>query len=408
FNVSLRLVTLASKLMLTLYMGRYLSLGDLGSYGLVFGVVVLLPTLLGLRFDYVVSRDLVSANPLAAAHKIRDQAVFYTFNHLMFAGVMAGLAASGLTGVNNQILLYIFILATAENYATMVCVNMTSLGKPVLANFLFFVRSGSWALLAMLLGLVNPVFRNVETILLFWAGGVVASLLIALWLWRSLPWRQACAQPIDWTWIKAGVKRCLFIWLGTVGIASGIYVDRFAVMRYLGLDYVGITTFYFSFANALFTLVQSGVLSLVYPRLILLHRDANVGGFWSVVRQTGLQVALFAGVVGLGIALAVPFLGQLFKRPELVAEVATLWLMLGAVFLRANAETLYYVLFARHQDKPVWLGNLLFLVPAFGGNFILVPLLGLKGIGVSAVASALFLLLWRGWYVWRYPQERSA
>lgn len=112
-----------------------------------------------------------------------------------------------------------------------------------------------------------------------------------------------------------------------------------------------------------------------------------------------MQVIVYATFIAFAVGAGVPVLGHFFNRPELVAHSTALWLMLGGVWIRSSAETVYYILFAQHQDKAIWLGNLLFLIPAFGGNALLVPFCGLNGIGYSAILSSGCLLAWRLWYV---------
>lgn len=401
FNIALRLFSLAAKLGLTLYMGRYLGLDDLGVYGLVFGSVMILSSVLGLRFDYIVARDLVGTTVEETIGIMRDQAVFMLFNYLTLIAVMLVIALTGLTGINHKVLLIIIILSLVENLATMAQVNMTSLGRPILANFLFFIRAASWVFPAVGLGLLFPDLRCVDVIFKCWILGVVVSIILALWFWRHFPWPTIWQRPIRWDWIKEGLSNSFFIWLGSMGIEAGMYVDRFVVMKSLGIDYVGIATFYFSFTFAILTLVHSGVLSFAYPRLIKLYRTGNRSGFKHEARTAGLQTAIFAAVIAVGVGIGVPLVGQIFNRPELMQEKHTLWLMLGGTWIRANAETLYYVLFARGQDKPIWLGNLLFLIPAFGCNALFVPLFGLVGIGYGSIIASLFLLAWRTGHVFK-------
>lgn len=398
-SVMLRSGSLAAKLGLTLYMGRYLSLADIGAYGLVFGAVSILSNVLGIRFDYVVSRDLVGIAPSDVLGKMRDQAAFLFLNHAFFACVMVLLAVTNIADIPHSILFYIYILSVVENMATAIHVNMTSLGKPVIANALYFIRAASWAFPVMIWGLVDASMRRVDFIFQWWIAGVLASIVVALWLWRAMPWGETKQKPIHWVWVKEGVKKSFFIWLGTVGLALGMYVDRFVVMKYLGIDAVGIATFYLSFILAILTLVQSGVLSFAYPTLIRMHREKDHEGFRREVRMAGLQAALFAAAVALAVGVAVPLMGRIFGKPEIVKESLTLWLLLAGTWIRANAETLYWVLFARNLDKPIWLGNLLFLVPSFGCSALFVPIFGMPGIGYGAIVSALFLLVWRAWHV---------
>ncbi len=404
-SVVLRSFSLAAKMGLTLYMGRYLGLADLGVYGLVFGAVMILNGALGVRLDYIVARDIVGRQPLDALGKMRDQTIFMLLNYLLLAFIMKMVALMGTFDVAEDILVYIFVLSTVENLASAVHVNMTSLGRPVLANFLYFIRSSSWVFPVVLLGLAFPDYRNVGVVFKCWILGVTASLVLAVWFWRVLPWRETWDKPIHWGWVKSGLRKSFYIWLGTLGLSAGMYVDRFIVMKFLGIEAVGVATFYLSFIFAILTLVHSGVLSFSYPRLIEMHRQSDTEGFWKEVRQAGLHTAIFAAAVAIGVGFGVPMLGHLLGRPELVSESRALWLMLAGTWIRANTETLYWVLFARHQDKSLWLGNLLFLLPAVGCTAVFVPVFGLEGIGYGAIVASLFLLVWRGWSVLRPPVQ---
>jgi hypothetical protein len=161
------------------------------------------------------------------------------------------------------------------------------------------------------------------------------------------------------------------------------------------LEDVGVATFYSSFAYALLTLVQSGILAFANPRLIALHGSRHTGKFSHEVRQATWNVASAAGIMGLALAVIVPLLGVYTRQPALVNGAPTLWLMLLGTWIRSNAETINCVLYARHQDRAIWLDNFLFLIPAVGGDPFLVPLFGLPGIGCSTMLAASFLLLWR-------------
>ena len=403
-NVGLRFTTLAAKLALTVYMGKYFSLADIGIYGLVFGVVMTTNLALGMRFDFIVVRELVDAPPFDALRRMRDQAVFYLTNYIPAALAMAALYYQGMIETGPWLALCIFGIIVAENFATMTFTNMNSMRRQVMANCMFFIRSGLWILPVIGLGVTLPEYRNVETVLLGWIIGLAVSLTGTFLIWRDLPWKEVFSTPPDWRWIFAGVRKSFFVWLGTLGLAAGIYLDRFVVNYFLGIDQAGVATFYFSFANALLTLAQSGVLSFAYPKFISFHRQRAKAEFRHEARQTFWHIGLFTGVMSIIVGAGVPLLGHVFEKPALVNEALTLWLMLLGTWIRCIAETHYYILFARHQDRAIWLGNLLFLIPALGGNFIFVPLLGLSGIGYSAVLASTFLLLWRWHYAHKFKE----
>jgi len=403
-NISLRMMTLVTKVALMLYMGRYLSLEDMGMYGLVFGAVMIATDVIGVRFDYVVSRDIVGATPEIALCKMRDQAVFYGLNYLvvfLLASVLWGVELS--QAIPAKALFYILVLGVVESYASAVHVNVVSLGRPLIANVIFFIRAALWAIVAITLGLASKEMRVVDTVFVCWFLGVLASLGSALFLWRHMPWKVLCHTPINWAWIREGVQKSWLIWLGTIGLTAGTYIDRFIVVEFLGLSYTGVSTFYSSFSSSVQTLIVSGVLSFAYPRLISLHREDNQAGFWREVRRTMRSVSLWATCLTIGLAIGVPLLGWLSKKPMILHQTPTLILLLIGSWIRANADGLYYVLFAQHKDRPIWLGNLLYLIPAFGFNALLVPLIGFPGIGFGSIIASLLLLVWRWRYI-RFPK----
>jgi O-antigen/teichoic acid export membrane protein len=401
-NIGLRLATLVTKFGLTFYLARYLNLADMGTYGLIVGAVMVMNVALGIRLDYSVARDIVGVSQLRALCMMRDQAVFYTLNYLVLALVIILLLLCSAVGDSPKILLYLLILAIIDGFATISYSNLVSLERPLLANVMLFIRAGIWVIPVILLGIAMPAWRTLDHIMVAWVGGTLLSLMVTLWFWRTLPWRSALHTPIDWLWIKGGVKKCVPIWLGSIGLFGGFYIDRFIVGHYLGLDYAGVATFYLSFATSLITLIQSGVLSFAYPRLIRQFRDQDFTAFRRDMSTTYRHVALFAGAMVMILSIGVPWLAQFFAQPKLLQELPTFWLIMAGIWIRANAETLNYILYARHQDRAIWIGNLLFLLPGLLGNLILIPFIGFLGVGISMVLASLSLFAWRLWHVRRF------
>jgi len=400
-TILLRLLSLATKLGLTLYMGRYFTLEDMGLYGLVFGAVTILGGAFGLEIDYVVGRELVTASPLRRAVKIRDQSLFLFLNWLGFGLVTLIVCLFYNFELPLAILLFIFAIAALESAASMFHADMTAMGNPYLANLHFFIRAGSWVFPVVALGFLDPVFRNTHLVLVLWTGGLLAALCCGAFWWRKLPWRRLKRIKIQWRWLFRGLRQSFGIWCGTMGLALGVYADRFVIAKFLSVDEVAIVTFYASFALAMLTLVQNGMLSFSYPEMIRLFAHHAHKDFWQRVKITFVQVFLFAAAIALCLAVCVPVLGWFMGKDAFNSQLPTLFLMLFAMWLRSVAETFYFVLYAQNQDRPLWLGNLLFLIPALGCNLIFVPLFGFIGIGFSALAGSVFLLIWRLVFTWR-------
>ena len=229
--------------------------------------------------------------------------------------------------------------------------------------------------------------------------GSAASLGFTFYLWRNMPWKETVGRTVDWNWIANGLKKSHLIWLGSIALAAGTYVDRFVVERTLTLSDVGVITFYSSFTTALSALMQSGVLAFSTPLLIKYSSKGEAVRFRAEARHTMFQVATGACVAALLLAIAVPSFGYLTHHATLVDNASVLWLMLLGTWIRAVSEVHYNVLYAVHRDRPIWLGNLLFLIPAVGGNALLVRVYGIEGAGYASILAGAFLFFWRRWHV---------
>ena len=399
--IFLRAIPMAAKLGLMLYMGRYLSLDAMGIYGLILGTVMLLLALLGQEFCYVVMRDIVGMSPINVLHKLRDEAILYGANYVFLVIVVICIVATGYTNMPTRYLWAIVILTIIEGYGAVTYYSMSSMHKPILANTIFCIRSGLWVIPVVCMGLLYPSWRSVDVVLAGWIAGGAVSLVVTLHFWRWMPWAKAMRRSVDWVWIRTGVSQSFPIWLSTIALAGGTYGDRFIVERFLTMSDVGVITFYFSFTNALIALMET-VHFLVAPRLIQHHRDGNHRCFEDESRRALSQVAFGAGAAALLLAGVVPLLGVVSNRDALFSNAPALWLMLLAAWLRAVAGILLSCLYARHQDSAIWTGNLLFVIPALAGNALLVPILGINGVGVSSVLAAGLLFAWR----WGHVQPR--
>lgn len=398
-TIGMRFCSLTSKLVLTLYIAHYLSLSAMGYFGLVNGAVFILMVVLGMRLDYVVARELVGATPVAALSRMRDQAVVNLLNQSLLALLMLLALRINIITLDPKVMLIIFVLSVLENWGDTVFLNFISLGRPLVANLLYFIRTALWVFPAVGFGLVWPELRDPKIIFLSWILSSTGSVCLALFLWRDMPWKSVMQSRINWDWIRDSVRVCFPFWMGSLGGTAGFYIDRFVLAHNMPLSIVGVATFYISFGGALAALIHSGVLSFSYPRLIAFHRDDNRMAYKHEVQKLAWHVALLSGILGIGIGVIVPFLGHNFGQPELAKHAATLWLIIIATWLRCNSETLYYILFSQHKDGPLWVSGLIYLIPSLGCNIVFVPMFGLIGIGYSAIISNFLIFAWRGWHV---------
>ncbi|MGE0108691.1 MAG: lipopolysaccharide biosynthesis protein, partial [Bdellovibrionales bacterium] len=398
-NLSLRMVSLASKLILTLYMGRYFELSALGAYGLVFSAVVVVNTLLGQELGYIVKREIVGSSPQAALIKMRDQFIWHSGNYLIFTLVTTVLLLSGFDYVSPKYIIYILAIGIAESLGSMAYNNMNLLGQQVMANGALFIRAAAWVPFVIALGFWDKSFRTEDTVLTAWAISSTLSLSVPLWTWRNWGWKNMIQAKIDYKWMKQSVKKSAPIWLGSLGLMVGGYIDRFFINHFINIELVGVMTFYYSFINAMPPLIESGALIFSAPKMVEFYKNKKTENFWKEAKNALIQIGIGVALLSLALSIFVPVLGYFMGKPAFLENIHTFWLLLGATWINSISLVLHYVLFAQHRDKPIWTGNILFVIPVITGNMFFVPHFGFIGIGYSAIISALLLILWRGWFI---------
>jgi O-antigen/teichoic acid export membrane protein len=394
-SLVLRLMSLGGKLALSLFMGKFFTLSELGLYGLAFGAVMLAVVAFGFRVDYVVAREILGMPGERRRQVGTEVAALYVVSVVLAAPLaVLALHSFGMTD-DWRLLGLIYLVCGVEAYANFLYMVTVSLKRPALANALFFVRSGLWCLPVMVIAYLYPEYRTVSFVFAWWLAGTSASVVLNLWYLRDSLIAPLSAAHLRWRDIRGFIAGSVMIWLGSMAVTMGGYLDRFVLARYLTLDDVGVATFYTSFTIAALTLVHSATTTVTLPAMIEDYDSGRYDAFSSEVRRTSL-LGLGAAVAILGgLAIAMPLMARVLGKAELSAAYPTFCLLLLATLIRTLAEALYYAIYVERKHRAVWIGNLLFFAASFAFNLLLIPRLGLIGLGLAAVFAALAVLVFR-------------
>lgn len=407
-SIGLRGLSLVGKLALSLYMAKFFTLDELGRYGLAFGAVMLATALFGFRLDYPLSREVLGLSPLQSRRVGTTVLWIFLISFVLAAPVAAWfLLTFDTLPTGLPFLVLVYLVCCVEAYANFLYTTTIALKRAMLANALFFVRSGLWTVPAMTLGYFIPAMRTVNFVLGWWLAGVSVSVALNLWFVRDRLFGWFAWRNLAWDTARSYVGRALLVWVGSIALTLGAYIDRFVLARYMTLADVGIATFYLSFSTSVLTLVQSATTSVTFPRLIEHYDRGDRDQYAKELRTTGLVAAALGGAVLVPLAAIMPFVARAVGKPALLASYVAFLLVLLATWLRINAETIYYALFVHRQHREIWLGNLLFLATAFGLNMLLIPRLGLTGLGLAATVAAAGLLGWRGYFALQHHQGQA-
>src|SRR5690606_30131302 len=91
--------------------------------------------------------------------------------------------------------------------------------------------------------------RTIEHLLFGWLVALILSWALPIarlatrQRWRSIGFR--------WTWLRNCIRPSVPFYLNNVNAVGRLYVDRFLVVGFLGLELTGVYTFFWSVANTM-------------------------------------------------------------------------------------------------------------------------------------------------------------
>jgi O-antigen/teichoic acid export membrane protein len=184
--------------------------------------------------------------------------------------------------------------------------------------------------------------------------------------------------------------------------AASLYLDRFVLSLFLGLELTGVYTLFWSMANVLHNLTVFSVIQPKLPRLIEAGQKADPTEFRTVERKLQIEAGTWIVLLAIGASVALFALLPFLERPALYDHLAIFWILLAATALRAAADGYGFVLLALHRDTANAVVSVAGAIASVALNVALIPLLGIAG------AATAYVLTSAGMLAARYRVTRNA
>jgi O-antigen/teichoic acid export membrane protein len=264
-----------------------------------------------------------------------------------------------------------------------------------LAYWLTFLRTGLWPFPVMAIGLLYPETRTLEFLLWGWLVMLVVSWLIMVAL--VIPegrWRHLRPQ---WGLLSGHLRKGLLLYVKDVSGTVSMFLDRFLISLFLGLELTGVYTLFWSIANVVHSLAVYGVMQAQLPHLVALAQEAKQTAFRALERRLQIEIGAWILLLALGAAIATPLMLPFLQQPLVKDYLPVFWLILLATILRAAADAYGFVMLALHRDRAIAAIAAAGAVASAGLNLILTPLMGLWGASIAYVLTSGGLFAARFW-----------
>ena len=383
-NFCLQGLNLVSKLVLLILMGRFLSVSDVGLFGLLVVTQNLAMYGLGLGFSSYSYREILRREPASIAPLLRDQLVLHALAYLVILPCLLiifvlGVLPWAMAG-------WFYALLILEHVNQEIQRLFVALSWTTRATCLLFLRHAAWVYGLAAIIFAAPDSVGLQTVLGSWTVGEVASLILASRIY-NLPWKPAAAVAIDWCWLRKGLRVALPLLGSTLAFSGMGMVDRYALKTYQGSEQLGVYTFYSYVRNAIQSLLDIGLWNLYQPRVVAAYQNGDRAEYRRLLRH--LLAALG------GVATALCLLAALLVRPVALItgksiylqHLDTFYLVLLLTIVASVVNVPLLALYARHRDRLTLALSLFGLSLAGLFNWLFVPVYGLNGAATSTLAA---------------------
>lgn len=388
-NIFLRGITVIGRLLIILFIGKYLSVQALGIYSLFFTTIVLATLLLGLDFYTFRTREILSQTCTNKMEMIRDQFIFHFIGYLIILPVL--LLIFWFDILSNNLIHIFYLILIMEHLSQEFFRLFTALSKPIWANIIFFIRTSAWVYILILLVLLNHLNFNLLLVFDFWLTGSTLSVILSL----AILWRMDLGSfltPIQWDWIKKGIKVSMPFFISTIAYKTIEFSNRYFIDFLLTKDDVGVFSFFASFANTVQVFVFTGVIMLIYPKMIQAY-GTDKKEYGRLEKNLKLYTILFSICICLLVFFITPYILKVMDKNIFSEQLPVLWILLLSMFIFNMSLIPHYCLYIKKYDMHIMFITLSGAAINIILNMVLINLFGLIGASLSLLFTFTFILI---------------
>lgn len=385
-NIVLRGATLLSKFFLIIYLAKVLDPDQLGIYGLFTASINYALYLCGLDFYTYAQREMLSLSPIDWGRIIRHQFIFYGLLYLIIMPLLLLVFISDL--LPWQVIGWFYIILTFEHLSQELYRLLVVCERITLAHVILFFRGGAWAFAVVALFWIKPEMHGLTAIWVGWSIGVAISILIALFGVHKVIGSMHWKGPIDWIWIRHGIKVAAQYLIGTLSLRGLFTFDRYLLDIHFGKSAVGVYSFFMSLVNSLQAFADAGIVSKLYPRIVVAYRTGRYKEYRHHLKNMTAGIVVFIICFSTGLYITIKPVFVFIGRQVYIEQVAILWVLLAAVAIYCLGLVPHYALYARGADRPIVISSIISVLVFMSSIITLITITNeMIGVAIAVLVS---------------------
>jgi O-antigen/teichoic acid export membrane protein len=344
-----RSAALGIKAVFMLFAARALSSAQYGQFVLFLSNMAIILSFLGINLNQYTSRKIHNSSNLNEL--VTDHFLSVALTGFFFLIVIS--IFSGSLGITSFIF-YFFLITFLEHMTNEAYFLLLPLGKPLLANVIFFVKVlGSYGLMIIYFFSTKNGEAELKTCFTIW---LVSNAIVGIFLLIKYPPKIKFQFQV----LKTGWKTGL-VYLGIAVVTKSFYnLDKIYLSQSQSLENVGYYGMVFSIAWTVHTLVEASLIGPAIQKFLIQPKDHQ-----RLIRLILKTTTLYA-VLWLMLWAAFPYIVSLLNKPELVELRTLLNLLLATGLLYSISLCFSMNLYTLHKDKSILISSLMSFVLLIG------------------------------------------
>ncbi|MBD8552720.1 lipopolysaccharide biosynthesis protein [Sphingomonas sp. CFBP 8764] len=401
-SIMLRALLLLGKFAFIVALARYTGPATVGLYALLVTIITISIYAMGLEIHTFTTREIVSDDEDGrGAEHIQSHLLTVGGAFLIALPVVYGFGIFlGIVGKFSFPLLAAILLCEAigQELGRYLMVMM----RPVASNLLQFIRGAAWMPVPLVALLTTTPVHTINIILWSWLAGASAACAFGLWMIRGYFVR---AQRYRLAWLGQAFLSARHYFVVALLTQVQYYSDRFIVQRAMGESFVGVYSFYQSFANTMMTFVQTGVIAVLLPRLLrAAKQNERVVERKTLTSMLVWSMALALAISGV-LAAAMPFLLNQVQKAAYASALPAFYVLLVGNLLLIAGIIAHLGLYARRRDADLMRVALGVIPLGLVINIFTIPHFGILGASVTFAVTALLELAAKSVLLWRLDRK---
>jgi len=373
-------------------LARLLEPVEVGQYGLLVAAVGYSIYFVGLDFYIYTTRQVSGGDPSTWGGYIKSQIALSGVLYLVFVPIFVLLFVMG--WLPWALIGWFIVILILEHLCLELIRFFIAASEQLAASVVLFLNQALWAVFVIVFMALDESYRNLSSVLFFWACGSVFALCFSFVKLKQMSlggWQSS----LNLKWVWDGVKIAVPMLLATLALRGIFTFDRYLLSELVSLDIVAVYILFIGVAGTLLAFLDAAVFSFSYPGLIEAYKNKNVESFKKNMRVMLVSVVVFSAVFSVCSLVILPHLLVWIGKDIYFENYHVFYWVLCALTINALWMIFHYALYAQQLDRHIIRSHLAgffaFLLVSYGFYFIYPQTSILLGLCVSQIG----ILLWK-------------